>query len=241
MIYLSVVIPVYNEGGCLERNSATVEVFLDTLNKDYEIIFANDGSTDSTADIIENIIKNNPRCRSLGSPSNRGKGDAVRRGVLSASGQYIVFMDADLAVPVRFVTPCLRKLEGGSPFVIGSRHLPSSSLKVREGPFRQFCGEVFRRLAQLGLGLKVSDITCGLKGLERNAAHALFSRSKINRWGYDAEIIFLARKLQYSIEEVPVDWYHSSDSRVNVGIDAFRTLTEICRVHYYYLTKQYRV
>jgi hypothetical protein len=150
-------------------------------------------------------------------------------------------MDADLAVPVRFVTPCLGKLEGGSQFVIGSRHLPSSSFKVREGPLRQVCGEVFRRLAQFGLSLKVSDITCGLKGLERNAAHALFSRSKINRWGYDAEIIFLARKLQYSIEEVPVDWYHSSDSKVSVGIDALRTFTEMCRVCYYYVTKQYGV
>jgi glycosyltransferase involved in cell wall biosynthesis len=241
MIYLSLVIPVYNEEGCLERNSATIEAFLDTLNKDYEIIFVNDGSTDSTAKIIENIIQNNPQCRSLSNATNRGKGDAVRRGVLSAAGQYVVFMDADLAVPVRFVTPCLKKLEGGSPFVIGSRHLPSSSFKVREGPVRQFCGEVFRRLARLGLGLKVSDITCGLKGLERNAAHALFSSSKIDRWGYDAEIIFLARKLQYSIEEVPVDWYHSSDSKVSVGKDALRTSADMCRVFYYYITKQYRV
>jgi hypothetical protein len=112
---------------------------------------------------------------------------------------------------------------------------------VREGPLRQVCGEVFRRIAQLGLGLKVSDITCGLKGLEREAAHAIFSRSKIDRWGYDAEIIFLARKLQIAIEEVPVEWYHSFDSKVSVGIDALRTLAEMCRVQYYYVTKQYKV
>lgn len=241
MTYLSLVIPAYNEERCLERNFGTVQAFLDTLNKDCEIIFVNDGSTDDTATIIENIIQNNPRCRTLSSPINRGKGDAVRRGVLSATGQYIVFMDADLAVPVRFVTTCLRRLEGGAPMVIGSRHLPSSSFIVREGPMRQVCGEVFRRLAQLGLALKVSDITCGLKGLERKAAHDLFSRSKIDRWGYDAEIIFLARKLQYAIEEVPVDWQHSFDSKVSVGIDALRTLTEMCRVHYYYVTKQYGI
>jgi glycosyltransferase involved in cell wall biosynthesis len=241
MTYLSLVIPAYNEEGCLERNAATINAFLDTLNKSCEIIFVNDGSTDSTAAIIQDIVQNNPRCRSVNSPTNKGKGDAVRRGVLSAVGQYVVFMDADLAVPIRFLTTCLSKLEGGAPMVIGSRHLPSSSFKVREGPLRQVCGEVFRRFAQLSLGLKVSDITCGLKGLEREAAHALFSRSKIDRWGYDAEIIFLARKLQYTIQEVPVDWSHSFDSKVSVGLDALRTFTEMCRVHYYYVTKQYRI
>ncbi len=239
MTYLSLVIPVYNEEGCLERNSGTVKTFLDTLNKDYEIIFVNDGSTDNTAAIIEDIIQTNPRCRSLSSPGNRGKGDAVRRGVLSAAGKYVVFMDADLAVPIRFVMTCLNKLEGGSPMVIGSRHLPSSSFKVREGPLRQVCGEIFRRFAQLSLDLRVSDITCGLKGLEREAATDIFSRSKIDRWGYDVEIIFLARKLKYAIEEVPVDWYHSFDSKVRVGIDGLRTFTEMCRVYYYYITKQY--
>jgi hypothetical protein len=134
---------------------------------------------------------------------------------------------------------CLNKLEGGSPMVIGSRHLPSSSFKVREGPLRQVCGEIFRRFAQLSLDLRVSDITCGLKGLEREAATDIFSRSKIDRWGYDVEIIFLARKLKYAIEEVPVDWYHSFDSKVRVGIDGLRTFTEMCRVYYYYITKQY--
>jgi len=241
MTNLSLIIPAYNEESCLERNSGTVLAYLDTLIKDYELIFVDDGSTDSTASIIERIVKHNPRCRSLSSPTNQGKGDAVRRGVLSAAGKYVVFMDADLAVPIRFVTTCLNKLEGGSPMVIGSRHLPSSSFKIPEGPFRQICGEVFRRLAQLGLGLKVSDITCGLKGLERNAAHNIFFRSRIDRWGYDAEIIFLAGKLQYTIEEVPVDWYHSFDSKVSVGIDALRTFLEMCRIHYYYITQQYGV
>lgn len=241
MTYLSLVIPVYDEAGCLERNAATIEAFLDSLKKDYEIIFVDDGSTDRSATIIEDIVRNHPWCRSLSSRTNRGKGDAVRRGVLSAAGRYIVFMDADLAVPIRFVAACLSKLEAGFPFVIGSRHLPSSSFKVREGPLRQACGQVFRRLAQVGLGLNVSDITCGMKGLERNAARALFSRSKIDRWGYDAEIIFLAQKLHCAIEEIPVDWYHSFDSKVSVGIDAFRTFVEMCRVHYYYVTKQYKI
>lgn len=241
MPYLSIVIPAYNEERCLERNSETVKAYMDTLKKDYEIILVNDGSTDNTASIMEGIVQNNPQYRWLSSPTNKGKGDAVRRGVLSAAGKYIVFMDADLAVPVHFIATCLSRLEAGIPVVIGSRHLPSSSFMVREGPLRQVFGEGFRRFARLSLGLRVSDITCGLKAARRGAAIDIFSRSKIDRWGYDAEIIFLAQKLKYAIEEIPVDWYHSFDSKVHVGIDALRTLTEMCRVYYYYISKHYDV
>ncbi|MBW1742975.1 MAG: glycosyltransferase family 2 protein [Deltaproteobacteria bacterium] len=241
MTYLSLIIPAYNEESCLEKNSETVLAYLDALDRDYELIFVDDGSRDSTPSIIERIVKNNPQCRSLSNPTNRGKGNAVRRGVLAATGKYVIFVDADLAVPIGFVAACLSSLEAMTPVVIGSRHLPSSSFKVREGPLRQVCGEVYRRFARLSLGLRVSDITCGLKGFEREAATDIFSRSKIDRWGYDVEIIFLAHKLKYVIEEVPVDWYHSFDSKVSVGIDAIRTFTEMCRVCYYYISKGYEV
>jgi dolichyl-phosphate beta-glucosyltransferase len=240
MTYLSLVIPAYNEEACLKRSFETVKEYLDTLRKDYEMILVDDGSTDSTASIIRDIVRTSPQCRSLSSPVNKGKGDAVKRGVLNAAGKYIIFTDADLAVPVHFLGTCLKQLEAGTPMVIGSRHLPESSFKVREAPLRQFLGEIFRKFAQLSLGLRVSDITCGLKGFEEKAAFDIFSRSKINRWGYDAEIIFLGQKLGHKIEEFPVDWHHSFDSKVNVGIDSLRTFTEICRVYYYYLSKQYK-
>ncbi len=240
MIHLSLVTPLYNEESCLEKTFETVKGYLDSLRVDYEIILVNDGSTDNTPSIIEEIVQTNPQSRSLSSPVNRGKGDAVKRGVLNAAGEYIIFTDADLAVPVHFLGTCLKQLETGAPMVIGSRHLPESSFKVREAPLRQFLGEIFRKFAQLSLGLRVSDITCGLKGFEEKAAFDIFSRSKINRWGYDAEIIFLGQKLGHKIKEFPVDWQHSFDSKVNVGIDSLRTFTEICRVYYYYLSKQYK-
>ena len=240
MSHLSLIIPIYDEEAYLRRSFKTVKEYLDDLRKDYEIVLVDDGSTDSTASIIKDIVRANPQSRSLAGPKNRGKGNAVKRGVLNAAGEYVIFTDADLAVPVHFIGTCLKKLEAGAPVVIASRHLPESSLKVRESFLRQLLGEVFRRFARLSLGLRVSDVTCGLKGLERKAARDIFSRSKIDRWGYDAEIIFLAQKLGHKIEEFPVDWHHSFDSKVNVGIDSLRTFTEICRVYYYYRSKQYK-
>ena len=241
MIYLSLVIPAYNEEPCLKRSFETVKEYLDTLRKDYEIILVDDGSTDSTASIIRDIVRTSPQCRSLSSPVNKGKGDAVKRGVLNAAGEYIIFTDADLAVPVHFIRTCLKKLEAGTPMVIGSRHLPESSFKVREGFWRQLLGTIFRKFTQLTLGLRVSDITCGLKGFERKAAFDIFSRSKIDKWGYDAEIVFLGQKLGYRIGEIPVDWYHSFDSRVKVVTACVQTLVEMFRIGRYYMTNRYNL
>jgi len=240
MCDLSLVIPLYNEERCLEKNFVAIKIYLDSLEKDYEIILVNDGSIDNTASIIDKIVQENSRVGSLNIPKNSGKGHAVRSGVLSATGKYVLFADADLAVPVPFIGLLLKRLEAGAPIVIGSRHLPESSFRVREDPLRQVLGEVFRKFAQLSLRLMVSDITCGLKGFEKKAAFHIFSRSKIDRWGYDAEILFLAQKLGYAIEEVPVEWYHSFDSKVSVGIDSLRTAMEIFQIHYYYLSKQYK-
>lgn len=239
MIYLSLIIPLYNEERCLKRNVETIVAYLNALKKDYELILVNDGSTDSTAFIIDGILKENPRAKCISNSKNKGKGHAVRSGVLHAYGEYVVYIDADLAVPIRFVGSCVRMLETGIPLVIGSRHLPDSSFKVREDPLRQFLGELFRSFATWGLSLNVSDITCGLKGFEKGAAYELLSRAKINRWGYDAELIFLAQKLGYPIGEIAVDWYHSFDSKVKIVSASVKTLIEMFQIRYYHLTGSY--
>ncbi|MCK4390728.1 MAG: glycosyltransferase [Desulfobacterales bacterium] len=236
---VSIVIPLYNEAGCLETNVTLIENYLRTVQLDYEVVLVNDGSSDATKAFCDAIVNQSPPVRLISYPVNRGKGFAVKTGVLDALGEYIIFIDADLAVPVHFIGACLKRLEAGRPIVIGSRHLPGSSFKVREDPLRQFLGEIFRRFSRLSLSLKVSDITCGLKGFHKKAAVDIFSRSKIDRWGYDAEIIFLAQKLGYRIAEIPVDWYHSFDSKVRVGIASIKTLTEMFQISYYHLTDSY--
>ena len=236
---VSIIVPLYNEAGCLKTNVVRIEDYLSTLQLSSEVVLVDDGSTDSTRAICQDIVNQNSFVRLKSYPMNRGKGFAVKTGVLDARGKYIIFTDADLAVPIRFIGECLKHLEAGSPVVIGSRHLSGSSFKIREGFLRQFLGEVFRRFANVSLGLKVSDITCGLKGFEKRAAIDIFSRSMIDRWGYDAELIFLAQKLGYIIEEIPVDWYHSFDSKVKICSASTTTLIEIFQLHYYYLTDRY--
>ena len=235
---LSIVVPLFNEAPCLHQNISQVLTFLKSSDLSYEVLLVNDGSTDETEDICRRIVRHAPAVRLIGHAKNRGKGFAVRSGMLEARGAYRIFFDADLAVPVHYVYPLLEQLRSGASMVIGSRHLPKSSLKVREGVVRQSFGEVFRRLAKLCLGLKVSDITCGFKGFNGSAAFDIFSRSLIERWGYDAEVIFLAQKLNHTIREIPVEWYHSFDSKVKVGIDLIRTIRELfCIIRYYWMDR----
>ena len=236
---VSVVIPLYNEAGCIGTNLSHIDDHLSTLTWAYELILVDDGSVDSTKAICGNIIDRNSHVRLISYPVNRGKGHAVRTGMLEANGKYVIFTDADLAVPVHFIATFLKELDSGISVVIGSRHLPESSLKVREDPLRQFLGEIFRWFTRLNLGLRVTDVTCGLKGFEKKAALDIFSRSRIERWGYDAEILFLAKKLGYTIGEIPVDWYHSFDSKVRVGSACIKTLTEILQIHYYNVKNGY--
>jgi glycosyltransferase involved in cell wall biosynthesis len=241
MPHLSVVFPLYNEEKCLEDNFKLVTEYLDSLGNGYEVILVNDGSNDKTPEIMKDIAGTKAHVRVISNPRNRGKGHAVRCGVLEASKKYVVFSDADLAVPVHFIKTCLYQLASGAAVVIGSRHLAESSFKVREGPIRQVLGEMFRVFVRLIFSLKVSDITCGMKGFEKTAASDIFSRSVINRWGYDAEILFLAQKLDYAIAEIPVDWSHSFDSKVRVGAASAKTLVEMFQIFYNYQTKRYNL
>lgn len=236
---LSLVMPLFNESACLKDNFTAVKTYLASLNRSFEIIMVDDGSTDGTRGVVDGIVAANPEARRVSVRKNRGKGHAVKTGVLGATGRYVIFLDADLAVPPEFIGDCLECLKRHCPVVIGSRRLPRSAVRVPETRLRRILGEIFRRAATGALSLGVSDVTCGLKGFRRKAAFRIFSRSKIERWGYDAEVLFLARKLGYGIGEIPVDWYHCPDSKVKVASASFLTLIEILRIGYYYRTGRY--
>jgi dolichyl-phosphate beta-glucosyltransferase len=238
---LSIIIPVYNEENCLAENVRIIERYLKTLPITSDILLVNDGSGDRTAVIGDRLAAGSGGIRMIHLSENRGKGFAVKTGILAATGQFRIFMDADLAVPVEFVGVCLERLRRGAEVVMGSRHLPGSCFKVPEGFLRTWLGKTYRKLTLVCFGLNVTDITCGLKGFSAKAAVDIFSRSLIDRWGYDAEVIFLARKLGYGIAEIPVEWYHSFNSAVRVGRDSVGTFVEMLKIGINYKKKRYEL
>lgn len=236
---LSIVIPLYNEEACLEKNVSSIVHYINLMPVSAEIVLVNDGSRDNTDGIGYRLAKENPCIRMESYTENRGKGYAVKTGMLAARGRFRIFMDADLAVPIEFTGICLEKLKSGAAVVIGSRHLPGSCFKVPEGSLRTLLGKVYRKLTLRCFGLNATDITCGLKGFSKKAAIDVFSRSVIQRWGYDAEILFLTRKLDYRIAEIPVEWYHSFHSAVNVGRDSVGTFVEMIQIAINYRKERY--
>ena len=235
----SIVIPAYNES---ERLGATLEKVLAYVSQqgwEAEVIVVNDGSRDNTAAIVRAIAKNNPILRLLENPGNRGKGYSVRNGMLNSRGDIVVFSDADLSSPIEEMPKLLQALGGGADIAIGSRWLRAELQTQRQSLHRQLFGRVFNGLNRLLLGLQFKDTQCGFKAFTRRAAQMILPLQRIERWGFDPEILFLARKFGFRVEEVPVCWGHSGGTRINPVMDGARMFQEMLRVRWYDLTGKY--
>ncbi len=229
---LSIVIPAYNEARNLPGLFAALEDFLRTEKWfALDIVFVDDGSTDATASLIQEFAAQHPdTVRLIVSPANRGKGHAVRTGMLAATGEWRLFLDADLAVPLSAVGLLIPAMEEGCPVIIGSRALPASRLAVPQGPLRILLGQGFTLLANLVTRAKVSDFTCGFKCFSREAAETLFPKTRIDRWSYDAELLYLARRQGYAIAEIPVTWRNGPETKVRLFRDIFRSFADLVRI-----------
>ncbi len=192
-----------------------------------------DGSTDRTREIVEEFAKKSPMSLRLEkNPRNMGKGAAVQRGMLAGEGEYLLFTDADLSTPIQSMESFLPHLQSGADVVIGTRRHPSAKIERAQPWLRRTLGKGFIVLANLMVGIKVSDLNCGFKCFSRKAAREIFSRSRVIGWAFDAEILYLADRLGYRIVETPVTWAHSSGSQVRLRKDilsSFRGLLEIRR------------
>jgi dolichyl-phosphate beta-glucosyltransferase len=235
----SIVIPAYNES---ERLGATLEKVLAYVRQqgwDAEVIVVNDGSRDNTAEIVRAFAKNNPILRLVENPGNRGKGYSVRNGILSSRGDIVVFSDADLSSPIEEMPKLLQALGGGADIAIGSRWLRAELQTQRQSLHRQLFGRVFNCLNRILLGLQFKDTQCGFKAFTRRAAQMILPLQRIERWGFDPEILFLARKFGFRVEEVPVRWGHSGGTRINPVMDGAKMFQEMLRVRWYDLTGKY--
>jgi dolichyl-phosphate beta-glucosyltransferase len=221
---LSIVIPVYNEEKRIRNTLNELFFYLQKTNLvPTEIIAVNDGSSDNTLEILKeyqdriNIISYSP---------NMGKGFAVKQGVLRAHGQYILFMDADLATSLNEISHIL-SYAGEFDVVIGSRKI--NKQQVERTFVRQLGGSAFSLATKMVLPLGVKDSQCGFKMFNSEAAREIFNRARINRWAFDVEILYLARRLQYSMKEIPVVWQEKGDSKVKIS-GAIRMLKEVFSV-----------
>ncbi len=228
----SVIIPAYNER---ERITSTLDRVLAYIAEQHwnaEVVVVNDGSRDDTAAIVRRYAENNPAVRLIENPGNRGKGFSVRNGVLHALGSVLLFSDADLSSPIYEAPKLFKAIENGADIAIGSRWVNSALQTQRQSVLRQVVGRLYNLLLRAILGLKYRDTQCGFKAFTREAAMTIFSRQKIERWGFDPEILYLAQKFDYKIAEVPVEWAHDNRSKINPIVDGFKMFWEMIRVRW---------
>ncbi len=229
--FYSIVIPAYNEAERIGASLDRILAFIAESRWSAEIIVVNDGSRDSTSQVVQEYARRNPIIRLLDNPGNCGKGYSVRNGMLNASGQVLLFTDADLSSPIEEATKLFAVIESGETDVaIGSRYL-QSELQTRKQPLhRRMLGRAFNVALRTILGLSYVDTQCGFKAFNRKAVTTIFPNMKIERWGFDPEILFLARRYGLRVAEVPVSWAHDHRSKISPLRDGTRMLGELLRI-----------
>jgi dolichyl-phosphate beta-glucosyltransferase len=196
MITVSFIIPVYNEEKRLGKTFTALKIVRVPCGiRLTEVIFVNDGSTDTTASLIKEFSKHDKRVRVISYTPNQGKGYAVRQGMLAATGDYALFFDADMSTPLSQIKKFLPYMKNHTDVIIGTRKKGSSTVIRHQPLYRELLGKCFTRLTQFVLQVDVTDFTCGFKAFSQSARLAIFPCSIINGWGYDVEILLLAKKM----------------------------------------------
>ncbi len=235
----SIIIPAYNESARVGATLDRVLAHVAERGWDAEIIAVDDGSRDNTVEIIRAYAENNPRLRLLQNPGNRGKGYSVRNGMLHARGELLLFSDADLSSPIEEADKLFGAIAGGADVAIGSRWLRRDLQTQRQPFYRQIFGRIFNLMLRITLGLTFKDTQCGFKAFTRQAAKKIFPLQKIERWGFDPELLYLARKLNFKVAEVPVEWAHREGTRISPLRDGIKMFAEMLKIRWNGLTGKY--
>lgn len=240
--FLSIVIPAYNEalriGSALEK----IRHYVESKTFPVELIVVDDGSTDSTADLLAEAAARYPALRILRNDRNRGKGFTVRRGVLEAQGKFVLFTDADLSAPVEEADKLLAALESpGADAAVGSRALNRELIGVHQPWLREFAGRCFNLLVRLFTGLKIRDTQCGLKLFRRASTRRAFELQRVEGFGFDPELLFLIERLGGRVVEVPVRWNDNPATKVHFLRDAARMFLDLVVLRWRAITGKYPV
>jgi len=231
-IFLSVIIPAYNEERRLPKTLEKIHEYLAKKDFDYEIIVVDDGSKDSTVRIAEGFKAVEPKLRVVKNPQNMGKGYAVRNGMLNGRGKYLLFTDSDLSTPIEEFDRFLPRLLNGYDVIIGSRALKDSNIKVRQPMHRVIMGRGFNLLVRTLFWTDIKDTQCGFKCFSREAAQAVFPKQEVWGFGFDVEVLFIARKLGFKVLEFPVEWSDSPDTKVSALKDSVRMFLELLKIRW---------
>ena len=224
---LSIVIPAYNEAARIELTLDRVLSCVEKQGWDAEVLVVDDGSTDSTTEIVHQWMEKYPRLHLIKNDGNRGKGYSVRNGLLQASGEIVMFTDADLSAPMEEAELLMAAIADGADVAIGSRWMDKTRQTIHQPLYRRFFGRCFNWVTRTIMGLPFKDTQCGFKAFKRPAAQIIFRLQRIERWGFDPEILFIARKLGYEVREVPVTWGHDERSRMSYLKDGMKMLEEM--------------
>jgi glycosyltransferase involved in cell wall biosynthesis len=230
--FISIVIPAFNESARIGKALGEVVSVVRERAWPAEVLVVNDGSTDRTAAIVQDFAQLHPEVRLLNNPINRGKGFSVRHGVLNAVGEIVMFTDADLSAPMEEAEFLFDALRQGADIAIGSRWLQRKRQTHKQPLYRQFFGRCFNAITRLIMGLPFADTQCGFKAFRRPVAQTIFQLQRIERWGFDPELLFIALKRGYKVQEVPVTWGHDERSRLSYLKDGIKMLEEIAYIRW---------
>ncbi len=237
---ISIILPAFNEEERIGLSLEKVLAFVRQQGWDVEIIVVNDGSRDNTVDIVKALMPHAPELRLLENPGNRGKGYSVRNGMLNARGDILMFSDADLSSPIYESIKLIAAIEQGADVAFGSRWLLAESQTRRQSLLRQFVGRAYNMLLRLLLGLPYKDTQCGFKACNRKAAEVIFTRQQIEGWGFDPELLYIARKFGLTMTEVAVEWANDDRSKINPVVDGVKMFCELLKIRFNSMTSRYK-
>jgi len=225
-----VVVPAYNEEERLPRTLARLHEYYEAQAYTYDVIVVSDGSKDRTGQLVKEFSETHPKFSLIDYSPNHGKGYAVRTGILAATGDLILFCDADLATPQEETEKLMPRMAQGADIAIGSRPLRESNLEKHQPFVREMFGRMSNKLIQLLAVRGIQDTQCGFKMFTRKAAHDIFSRCKIDEFGFDFECLMVARDLGYRIDEVAIRWLDQEGSKVVLMRDGPRALRDLIKI-----------
>ena len=236
---VSIIVPSFNEELRLPASLEKIANYIREKRPNTEVLVVDDGSADRTAEVAESWKDRIPQLRVLSNGTNRGKGFSVRHGAQEARGDIVLFTDADLSAPIEEGEKLLAALKTYD-VAIGSRAVDRSLIEVHESLFREFAGIVFNRLVRIILRLPFVDTQCGFKAFRRERCRIVFEQQTIERFGFDPELLYLARHHGLSIQEVPVRWSHSPATKVNMMRDSLQMFADVFIIRRNALLGRYR-